>query len=42
MVVYMEDYKNYRKSTKKKGIISVSLTIFIILMLVFSGPTSAG
>jgi len=32
---------NYRKSTKKKGIISVSLTLFIILMLVFSGPASA-
>ena len=37
----MEDYINYRKSRKKKGIISVSLTLFIISMLVFSGPASA-
>lgn len=41
MVVYMVGQTNYRKSTKKKGIISVSLTLFIILMLVFSGPASA-
>jgi PGF-pre-PGF domain-containing protein len=37
----MAGQTNYRKSTKKKGIISVSLTLFIILMLVFSGPASA-
>lgn len=40
-VVYVADYKNYRKSTKKRGIISVALTLFIILMLIFSGPASA-
>ena len=40
-VVYVADHKNYKKSTKKRSIISVSLTLFIILMLIFSGPASA-